>query len=440
MMNSPQTQYQVTKKVKINYQPHLGQALFHASTARFRIVCCGRKWGKTTMLVWEAFRWLGRPNSIVWWVAPYFPVAQLGWRRFLDPIHGIPEITVSHRNKRDACITMINGSQLYFKSADNPDSLLGEGIDLLIMDEAARIKEDTWLGALRPNLDDPRRVGHMAAVSTPRGHNWFYKEWLLGIRRLDNRESWGQTLTTLPITNERIQDVTGGWPSWQSDFFTLQTLEEALGLPRMVFLQEYGARFLSDLGAVFRDITKAVKGRLAGPIPDENYYMGVDVAKTIDYTVITILNPDGHVVYCQQLPQGISWPAQVNHIARVAREYNEATILIDGSGLGDPVYDYLKIRYPHVQCLKITNPRKVELIDNLAIAISSEKISYPDIPELLEQLSMFGIEQTAGGRVKYEAPKGWHDDYVISLALAAWLKIKAKSVQLSYEIVDFPIF
>ncbi|GAG38423.1 unnamed protein product, partial [marine sediment metagenome] len=246
-------------------------------------------------------------------------------------------------------IRMVNGSTIWFKSADNPDSLLGEGIDLLIMDEAARIKEDTWLGSIRPNLDDIQRTGHMVAVSTPRGHNWFYKEWLLGVNRVDNHESWGQNLTHLPITREPVEDITGGWPSWNSPFFPSQRLEEALGLPRMVFLQEYGGRFLSDLGAVFRDITKAISGSLEPPEEGEIYYMGVDLGKTIDYTVMIVLNSMGQVVYCTRLQQGISWPAQVTRITRVARRYNEATMLIDSSGLGDPIYDYIKLRYPHVK-------------------------------------------------------------------------------------------
>ena len=427
-------QFTVTKKVRINYTPHQGQALFHASTARFRILCCGRKWGKTTMLVWEAFRWLGRPDSLVWWVAPYYNLAQLGWRRFIE---AVPPITIAGQDKRNSVITMVNGSQIWFKTADNPDSLVGEGIDLLLMDEAARIKERTWLQTMRPNLDDPNRAGYMAAISTPMGHNWFYKEWLLGLKNIGNRESWGQRLTHLPITNERIEDVTGGWPSWNSDYFKLAALEEAIHLPRMVFLQEYGARFLSDLGSVFRDITKAVQGVLEGPIEGEVYYAGVDLAKTVDYTVITVIDSKGHLVYCEQLPQGISWPAQVNHIIRAARLYNEATILIDSTGLGDPVYDFIRTRYAHIQGVKITNPRKRELIENLAIAISARKITYPDIPQLLEELSLFGVEATASGNIKYEAPRGFHDDHVISLALAAWLRIKLLSQKLSFEWVDF---
>lgn len=437
-MNSilaPRDEYTVTKKVKINYVPHLGQSIFHASPARFRIVCCGRKWGKTTMLVMEAFRWLGRPDTLVWWVAPYHSVAQLGWRRFKE---NIPPVTIASQDRREARIDMINGSQIWFKSADNPDGLVGEGIDLLIMDEAARVSQKTWEETLYPNLDDPSRMGHMAAVSTPKGHNWFYTEWLKGINGVDNREGWGQQLTKLPITNEPVHDVIGGWPSWNSDYFRLQNLQEALGLPQLVFMQEYAARFLSDLGSVFQDITKAVhrSRSFEEPRTGEQYYMGVDLGKVNDYTVLTIIDSSGHVVHWDRF-KTLNWPAQVKRIVDTADHYNEATILIDSTGLGDPVYDFIRLRYRHVQAFKITNPRKRDLIDNLAIAISSNRISYPHIQELMEELQLFGVEQTSSGNIRYQAPRGFHDDCVISLALATWLKYKLTSKKLSFTFYEW---
>ena len=47
-------------------------------------------------------------------------------------------------------------------------------------------------------------------------------------------------------------------------------------------------------------------------------------------------------------------------------------------------------------------------------------ISYPDIPELINELRLYGYTTTQGGTVRYGAPEGYHDDCVIALALAAW--------------------
>ena len=384
------------------------------------------------MLVHEAFRWLGKPDSIVWWVAPYYNLAQLGWRRFVE---AIPRAAIKRINKRDFMIEMINGSTLWFKSGDSPDSLVGEGIDFLIIDEAARIREQVWLEALRPNLSDPGRTGHMCMATTPRGHNWVYQEWLKGVTGVPEYESWGIPVVEIPVTKERITDVRGGFPSWSNPYFKMAELESALKLPQRVFMQEYAGRFLEDLGAVFQNITQAITGSLEPPVPGEEYYVGVDLGKVQDYTVAIVTNSIGHVVSFDRFRKK-SWTRQVEDIIRIAREYNDATVFIDSTGLGDPIYDFIRVRYPHISSVKISGKSKSELIENLAISIQSGHFTYPDIPELIEELSLFGVEQTASGTVRYEAPHGFHDDCVIAAALAAWANVKVAAKKISFEWVD----
>jgi len=395
-------------------------------------MCTGRKWGKTTMLVHEAFRWLGKPNSIVWWVAPYYNLSQLGQRRFRE---AIPEAAIKRINKKDQMIEMINGSTLWFKSADSPDSLVGEGIDFLIIDEAARVRETVWLEALRPNLSDPGRMGHMCMASTPRGHNWFYQEWLKGVTRIPEYEGWGMPVVEIPITGEKVTDVRGGYPSWQNPHFKTRELESAMKLPTRVFLQEYVGRFLEDLGAVFQNITGAITGGLEPSIEGEEYYMGVDLGKVQDYTVAIVTNLSGHVVAFERFRKK-SWTVQVEEILRLAREYNDASIYIDSTGLGDPIYDFMRVRYPHISSVKISGQRKKELIENLAIAIQTGHFTYPEIPVMIEELSLFGVDKTASGVIKYEAPRGFHDDCVIAAALAAWANVKAAASKIHFEWVD----
>jgi hypothetical protein len=395
--------------------------------------CTGRKWGKTTMLVNETFRWLGKPDSIAWWVAPYYNLSQLGLRRFRQ---AVPPIAIKDYNKKEQMIEMINGSTLWFKSADSENSLVGEGIDFLVIDEAARVKEAVWNEALRPNLSDPRRVGHACMASTPMGHNWFYREWLRGMARGGEYESWGIPVVEIPVTGEKIADTQGGFPSWTNPTFRTKELESALKLPKRVFLQEYGARFLEDLGAVFRGIISARQGEFEPPVRGEEYYMGLDLGKTDDYTVAIIVNTGGHVVAYEKIPKGQSWTQQIHNIINFAREYNEAIITIDATGLGDPVYDFMRVRYPHVNAVKLTQQSKREIVENLAICISTGHFTYPDIPELIEELSLFGAEQTPSGGIRYEAPSGFHDDFVIAAGLACWGNIKAASSKISFEWID----
>lgn len=435
-LKSPvQTKTEV-RTVGIDYDPHPGQLLFHKSQARYRIVCCGRKFGKTTMLEYEAFNWLGRPDTLIWWVAPYYNVAQIGYRRF---INDIPQVVIKSKDKRNNVIEMINGSTIWFKSADNPDGLVGEGIDLLIMDEAARIKEAVWYETLQPNLADPQRLGYMCSASTPKGHNWFYHAWLRGVADKDGYKSWGQPLHNYPLTGETIEDFQGGLPSWVNPMFRLKDLEDAVKLPKKVFLQEYAARFLEDLGLVFTGVRGAIKGKFEEPIAGEKYFMGVDLAKTQDFTAIVIINEQGHVVYADRFQQKL-WGTQINQIIHVAEKYNQASILLDSTGLGDPVYDFVKTKYEYVSAQKLTYESKREIIENLALCISQKLFTYPeDAVDLIEEIAIFGVEQTSGGLIRYEAPKGFHDDYVIASALAAWQALRTSKSQLGFEYFDFGI-
>ena len=435
--NPPPILKKTVKTVGIDYKPHPAQLAFHNSKARYRIMAAGRKFGKTHMLTFEAFTWLGIPGAMVWWVAPYYSVAQIGYRRFVKLI---PKITIRSIDKKNLMIEMINGAQLWFKSADSPDGLVGEGIDFLILDEAARVPDVVWYETLQPNLADPRRAGHMAAISTPRGKaNWFYNYWLRGQSK-DNRsvyESWGMDVHILPITNEIIEDFTGGLPSWVNPYFRLADLQEAMELPKRVILQEYASRFIEDLGLVFQGVLKARAGTFNEPDLLETYFVGVDLAKAQDYTVICVMNSKGHVDYLGRWNKRL-WTTQVTDLIEIATRFNNATVLIDSTGLGDPIFDFMRSRYSNVQPLKLTNESKREIIENLAICIAGVRFTYPEAAEaLVEELSVFGVEQSTSGAIKYEAPKGFHDDCVIAAALACWLHLRELSLELGYEYLGF---
>ena len=393
----------------IDYKPHKTQRIAHRSKARFRCICSGRKWGKTTFAVAEAFHQLGKPGSIVWWVAPFQSVADIGWRRFLA---FCPPLVIKAVHTKKNYIELVNGSSIFFKTADNPDALHGEGIDLLIVDEAARVREKVWYETLRPNLDDPKHFGRAILISTPRGHNWFYDCWLQGIHRRNNWEAWFYPLKNLE----------GGWPSWINPHFPGQALKDALALKERheaVFWQEYGARFQADLGAVFKGILEARQGDLEPPREGVEYFAGVDFgfSRGHSYTVVAILDERGHLVAYDRF-RGLGYKMTVERVASLLKEY-KATALVDSTGFGNPIFEMLYERYDRIYPMRIKGHNKGPLIDNLALMIEQGRVTYPDIPELIEELHVFGMEQK-GGKIEYKAPKGFTDDFVIALALAAW--------------------
>jgi len=110
---------------------------------------------------------------------------------------------------------------------------------------------------------------------------------------------------------------------------------------------------------------------------------------------------------------------QKTRIINTANKYR-SRLLIDSTGIGDPIFDDLQRTGIRVSGYKFTNASKADLIENLSMMIEQQKISYPNIPELINELKLYGYETTKGGTVRYGAPQGYHDDIVIALALAAW--------------------
>jgi len=197
--------------------------------------------------------------------------------------------------------------------------------------------------------------------------------------------------------------------------FSATEWEEVKRLPQRIFEQEYQAKFIDDGGEVFRGIMDCIAGDLEPYHPGKTYYAGVDLAKSYDYTVISILDGNGHLCAFDRF-NDISWTVQKQRIIDLCNKY-DAYAVIDSTGIGDPILDDLNA---HIRAIgyKFTNISKRQLIESLAMSIERREITFPEIPELINELSIFTFEQTSGGLIRYSAPDGLHDDIVISLALA----------------------
>ena len=163
--------------LRIRYRPHAGQKLFHNSKARFRLLACGRRWGKTISGANEAIKIVADTprESVGFCVAPTYWHTQKQWHEFM--LYCPRELIKSvHRGEHK--ITVIGNRQIWFKSADNPDSLRSEGLDWLWGDEGGQWKEEAWTLALRPALMD--KLGIAWFTGTPKGQNWYWRLYLKG--------------------------------------------------------------------------------------------------------------------------------------------------------------------------------------------------------------------------------------------------------------------
>ena len=138
-------------------------------------MACGRRFGKSEAAVNEAIKHSINQGSICWIVAPTYQQSMINLRKLK---RFIPQQIVLNINKSEKYIELINGSTIWIKSGDNPDTLRGEGINFLVIDEAAMVKKEAWEEALRPALSDT--LGKAVFISTPKSMNWFFDLWVRG--------------------------------------------------------------------------------------------------------------------------------------------------------------------------------------------------------------------------------------------------------------------
>jgi len=154
---------------------HEAQQKVFDSKARWKILCAGRRFGKTRLGVQMCME-VALRGGRAWWVAPTFAIARVGWRDIAASAASFPKEIEPNISIVNMEFTMANGGQIAVRSADNPQRLRGEGLDFIVMDEAAFVKPEVWQEVLRPTLTE--RKGSALFISTPMGmNNWFYNLW-----------------------------------------------------------------------------------------------------------------------------------------------------------------------------------------------------------------------------------------------------------------------
>jgi hypothetical protein len=148
--------------------------------------------------------------------------------------------------------------------------------------------------------------------------------------------------------------------------------------------------------------------------------MGVDLAKVTDYTVITVYDRSTNSQVFQDRFQTLEWPFQKRRIKAVAEHYKHALVVLDATGVGDPIADDLLRSGVAVEPFKITSISKKEIIEKLSIWIEQRRITILPISETKLEFDNFSYELSPSGKISYGAPNGFHDDIVISHALAVW--------------------
>jgi len=214
-------------------------------------------------------------------------------------------------------------------------------------------------------------------------------------------------------------------------------------LPADVFQQEFEASFLEGAASVFRNIRQCVQiNVLKEPKDGHKYYLGLDLAKFNDFTVITVVDRSTHeVVFWDRFNQ-IPYTLQKERIASVAKRYG-AHIVMDSLNVGAAIGDDFRAMGLRVEDFKASSTKSPDwqkkgskelLIEKLSTFLQETNIRIPPNETLIGELESFGYTMSDRGNISYGAPQGLHDDCVTSLALAIWNmpgKLKKENIEIA---------
>jgi len=392
---------EIRLKPALPWQQRLEDAV--AGPARFIVAVMGRRAGKTSGCARIAGKRALR-GATVFWGAPTHDTATIG----RDKFHSMFGNVIEHQTQIPANADILGGGRILWRSFDRPGAAIGRAIDLAVVDEGARVKKRVIYEDLLPTIADTG--GKIVVPTTPRG-----------------RQSWVFDWYTRAMAGDPNYAVVHGPSTENPDPNVAEFVQVAKeNMPDVLYRQEIMAEFVEGEGAVFHHISDnaTLDGWLDGPREGCHYVVGADLAKHQDWTVMYALDVrSGEVHGCERF-QHLDWPMVKARIEVFAKRWG-ASVWLDATGVGDPIFDDLAVVGLNVIPVKFTSESKSQLVISLMNAMEKGEVKYPRDDALIAELEAFAYEELPSGKFRYSAPDGKHDDCVMALALAVWGKNRA---------------
>jgi hypothetical protein len=335
----------------------------------------------------QVYYWaINNKGSKIAWVSPIYKQCK---KVFDEMVLAFVGTGVIESNATELIIKVNGGSTIQFFSSERYDNIRGFTFDYLVCDEFAFMAEQAWTEVLRATvLVKGKKV---LLISTPKGKNHFYN--------LFNLDGVNPQYKSFKMT------------SYDGLALASEIDGAKVTLPENIFKQEYLAEFVDSGTGVFKDI------QIKEPEYSEYYYAGIDLGRADDYTVLTILNEQGQMVYCDRWRHD-TWANIKHNILRILKKFDAET-LVEVNSVGDAILEQIQIDYPKAQAFVTTSKSKQDIIESLQVAIQNKDFTIKDIDWLRKEFDVFTYEYSHKSRsIKYSAPTGFHDDGVMSCAIA----------------------
>lgn len=249
------------------------QSTIASDTHRFRVVNCGRRFGKTTLATLEMLsKAVSGDDKRICYIAPTYQQARdIAWqelKKLAEPV----KISYNEARLEVRVNTQQGGESLIMlRGWESIETLRGQFFDFLVLDEVAMYRHFfmVWQEVLRPTLTD--RTGEGLFISTPKGFNHFFD--------LYNKQDDDKDYSSFHYT------------SYDNPHLPVEELEKARDeLTEDRFAQEYMADFRKTEGLVYKEFDRDKH------IFDEEYHTVVERIVGIDWGYT---NPTG-VLYIER--------------------------------------------------------------------------------------------------------------------------------------------
>ena len=376
--------------------------------AKYVTVVAPRQTGKTFLAMQALLYWsINDPGCLIFFASPTYSQA----KKVMEDLHNAIAASgiVQSYNKSDFTLKLMNGSVIMFKSTERVDNLRGYTGDYMVIDESAYHGEEVWGSVLKPIMLVKGKC--TLFISTPKGNNWFKKMY-----------DAGQDPDQTDYASCRMHYT-------ENPHLDIKELEEARrSLPAHIFSAEYEGTFTESGQTVFADTTPNQFSKW--PQPQGKVFCGIDLGRANDYTVATFIDENGHIVdiYRQNLQD---WSQMIQEMLVKIKQWN-ATVMVETNSIGDVVFEMLKKQWQNTHPFVTSSKSKNEIIESLAVDLNNIEIKIPS-PELFGalqfELSIYEYDYSPKTRsIRYNAPNGFHDDCVMSLAISNWNRKQNKSI------------
>lgn len=421
-----------TKRISLHLPPthSVEQGMYVNSLAPITACAWGTKAGKTfgsaewlTKLAWSKG---GGETIPYWWVAPIYRQAKIAVRLMKQFLPNDPNRVRFLKTENRIEILKTNGSvhaAIEFRSADDPDALQGDGLGGAVVDEADRMKRDSWESFLT-TITKTQCLTRV--ISSPKRRSWFYELCKKGMK-----------LSTVErdrlMSGDRSVSIDGvaymNCPTRINPYVSPQSIERMKAiLPERAFKCYYLAQFPESDGIVFTHIDNVFDKKIlfeGTAKPYETYIASLDLAKHGDWTQLVIGSVQRRQIVFIMRWRDSGWENSWRKAASYAESFNHADIIIDCTTYGDPILESMQnANLPcHVEGFNFTGKSKGPLIENLVLGCERGDFVIPEEDAsryCREELEAYEFDISDSGNVKYGAPDGQHDDFVSSLAMWYW--------------------